>query len=92
MVQFTTGCSQLPPGGFKDLTPRFQITPAPTHGQLPTAHTWWAFIRLLDTDIYIYIAFHSFNQLCLPDYDSCEQFQNCLMLAINEGSEGFGLA
>ena len=47
LLQFTTGCSQLPPGGFKDLTPHFQITPAPTHGQLPTAHTWWAFIRLL---------------------------------------------
>ena len=23
--------------------------------------------------------FHSFNQLCLPDYDSCEQFENCLV-------------
>ena len=34
---------------------------------------------------------HSFNQLCLPDYDSCEQFQFSLMLAINEGAEGFGM-
>ena len=40
LLQFVTGCSQLPPGGFKELSPRFQITAAPTHGMLPTAHTW----------------------------------------------------
>jgi len=40
LLQFTTGCSQLPPGGFAELSPRFQITAAPTFGNLPTAHTW----------------------------------------------------
>ena len=40
LLQFVTGCSQLPPGGFKELSPRFQITSVPTHGRLPTAHTW----------------------------------------------------
>ena len=35
-----SGCSQLPPGGFKDLRPSFQIISTPTHGRLPTAHTW----------------------------------------------------
>lgn len=40
LLQFTTGSSQLPPGGFKELSPRFQLTPAPTFGNLPTAHTW----------------------------------------------------
>lgn len=40
LLQFTTGCSQLPPGGFRELSPRFQITAAPTFGSLPTAHTW----------------------------------------------------
>ena len=40
MLQFVTGCSQLPPGGFKELHPPFTITHAPTHGRLPTAHTW----------------------------------------------------
>ena len=40
LLQFVTGCSQLPPGGFKELNPKFQITSAPTHGHLPTAHTW----------------------------------------------------
>ncbi|CAH1403854.1 unnamed protein product [Nezara viridula] len=72
LLQFTTGSSQLPPGGFKELSPRFQLTPAPTFGNLPTAHT-------------------CFNQLCLPDYDSYEQFERALLLAINEGTEGFGM-
>lgn len=40
LLQFTTGSSQLPPGGFGDLNPMFQIMPAPWHGNLPTAHTW----------------------------------------------------
>ena len=33
----------------------------------------------------------SFNQLCLPEYTSCEQFHTSLMIALNEGSEGFGM-
>ena len=33
----------------------------------------------------------SFNQLCLPDYESIEQFHSALLLAINEGNQGFGL-
>ncbi|XP_057672258.1 apoptosis-resistant E3 ubiquitin protein ligase 1 isoform X1 [Diorhabda carinulata] len=72
LLQFTTGCSQLPPGGFRELTPRFQITAAPTFGNLPTAHT-------------------CFNQLCLPDYDCYEHFEKSLLLAISEGTEGFGM-
>ena len=40
LLQFVTGCSQLPPAGFKDLDPQFTITASPTHGRLPTAHTW----------------------------------------------------
>lgn len=72
LLQFTTGCSQLPPGGFSELNPKFQITAAPTYNTLPTAHT-------------------CFNQLCLPDYDSIEKFHKALMIAINEGSQGFGM-
>ncbi|XP_050303094.1 apoptosis-resistant E3 ubiquitin protein ligase 1 isoform X2 [Anthonomus grandis grandis] len=72
LLQFATGCSQLPAGGFAELAPRFQITAAPTFGNLPTAHT-------------------CFNQLCLPDYDSYEQFEKALLLAISEGTEGFGM-
>ncbi|XP_014682029.1 PREDICTED: apoptosis-resistant E3 ubiquitin protein ligase 1-like [Priapulus caudatus] len=73
LLQFTTGCSQLPPGGFSELIPKFQISATPAFGTLPTAHT-------------------CFNQLCLPDYNSLEDFQRALLLAINEGSEGFGMA
>ena len=40
LLQFVTGCSQLPPGGFRELNPRFTVTSAPTTGRLPTAHTW----------------------------------------------------
>lgn len=72
LLQFTTGCSRLPPGGFSQLSPHFQISSAHTYGVLPTAHT-------------------CFNQLCLPDYDSYEQFERALLLAIKEGSEGFGM-
>ncbi|CAH0777685.1 unnamed protein product [Bemisia tabaci] len=72
LLQFTTGSSQLPAEGFKELSPKFQLTPAPTFGSLPTAHT-------------------CFNQLCLPDYDTYEQFEKALLLAISEGTEGFGM-
>jgi apoptosis-resistant E3 ubiquitin protein ligase 1 len=33
-----------------------------------------------------------FNQLCLPDYESYEQFERALIIAISEGSEGFGMS
>jgi len=33
----------------------------------------------------------SFNQLCLPTYDSYEELHKLLKLAISEGSEGFGM-
>ncbi|XP_014226475.1 apoptosis-resistant E3 ubiquitin protein ligase 1 isoform X1 [Trichogramma pretiosum] len=72
LLQFTTGCSQLPPGGFQQLSPRFQITAAPTFENLPTAHT-------------------CFNQLCLPDYECYDHFEKALLLAISEGTEGFGM-
>lgn len=32
----------------------------------------------------------SFNQLDLPEYESEEKLKQCLLLAIREGSEGFG--
>ena len=33
----------------------------------------------------------SFNQLCLPEYESMEQFHQMLIVAINEGNQGFGM-
>eukprot|EP00794_Sanderia_malayensis_P020096 gene20096-22066_t len=73
LIQFTTGCSQLPPGGFKDLFPKFQISAFPGLDALPSAHT-------------------CFNMLCLPNYSSKDEFQKLLIIGLNEGSEGFGLA
>ncbi|XP_055594596.1 apoptosis-resistant E3 ubiquitin protein ligase 1 isoform X2 [Uranotaenia lowii] len=52
LLQFTTGCSQLPPGGFQELNPRFQITAAPTFGNLPTAHTCFNQLCLPDYESY----------------------------------------
>lgn len=58
LLQFTTGSSQLPPGGFKDLNPQFQIIPAPSYGNLPTAHTWLV-------KLYIYLIFSFFFSILL---------------------------
>jgi len=39
LLQFATGSSLLPHGGFKALNPKFSIALSSTYGQLPTAHT-----------------------------------------------------
>ncbi|XP_059144171.1 apoptosis-resistant E3 ubiquitin protein ligase 1-like [Physella acuta] len=72
LLQFITGSSQLPPGGFSELVPKIQLSSAPTYNSLPSSHT-------------------CFNQLCLPDYDNMETFHHMLLIAINEGNQGFGL-
>ncbi|KAK2550821.1 Apoptosis-resistant E3 ubiquitin protein ligase 1 [Acropora cervicornis] len=72
LVQFITGSSQLPPGGFAEISPQIQISSVPTTDSLPSAHT-------------------CFNQLCLPSYSSFTEMQKKLVLAINEGSEGFSM-
>ncbi|CAH1791950.1 unnamed protein product [Owenia fusiformis] len=50
LLQFTTGCSQLPPGGFAELNPHFTISPSPMYGVLPTAHTCFNQLCLPDYD------------------------------------------
>lgn len=92
LLQFTTGSSQLPPGGLAELSPKLQIAASPCFATLPTAHTWYYFIVLKVTPSNIFLFEScSFNQLCLPDYENYEQFERALLIAINEGSEGFGL-
>ena len=105
LLQFTTGSSQLPPGGLAELSPRFQIVASPSFGLLPTAHTWYILNRVsywckrrrisYGDAMLILVSLAdrvpSFNQLCLPDYDTYESFEKALLLAIKEGSEGFGL-
>lgn len=39
LLQFTTGSSQLPPGGFGELNPKVQLSPYHRHNALPIAHT-----------------------------------------------------
>uniref|UniRef100_A0A3P9DU54 HECT-type E3 ubiquitin transferase n=1 Tax=Maylandia zebra TaxID=106582 RepID=A0A3P9DU54_9CICH len=52
LLQFTTGSSQLPHGGFNTLCPSFQIIAAPTHSTLPTAHTCFNQLCLPTYDSY----------------------------------------
>lgn len=81
-VQFITGTSKVPLGGFAKLQgsngiQKFQIykdfNSTATGTRLPTAHT-------------------CFNQLHLPEYDSYEQLRSSLLTSISEGGQGFGFA
>jgi E3 ubiquitin-protein ligase HUWE1 len=77
-LQFVTGTSKVPLGGFKSLqgmegTQHFSVHKAYNTALLPTAHT-------------------CFNQLDLPNYDSTDELREKLLIAIKEGSEGFGFA
>ena len=77
LLQFVTGTSKVPLGGFAALQgisgpQRFQIQRAyGAADRLPSAHT-------------------CFNQLDLPEYGSKEQLAARLRMAISEGHEGFG--
>jgi E3 ubiquitin-protein ligase HUWE1 len=78
-LQFVTGTSKVPLGGFGSLqgmrgAQRFSIHKAyGSAGLLPSAHT-------------------CFNQLDLPVYVTQEELREKLLLAVKEGSEGFGFA
>jgi len=77
-IQFITGTSKVPIGGFRALqgmsgVQRFQIHRGSGIDRLPTSHT-------------------CFNQLDLPDYSSPESLADKLRLAITEGATGFGFA
>lgn len=95
LLQFATGCSQLPSGGFSvsfslvkcvRILIKFhfffsqELNPK---FQITAAPTM---ANRLPT------AHTCFNQLCLPDYESYEQFERALIIAISEGSEGFGMS
>lgn len=79
LLQFVTGTSKVPVGGFSELQAisgrqKFQIHKAfGSTDRLPTAHT-------------------CFNQLDLPQYNTKEQLKERLLMAIHEGKEGFGFA
>lgn len=79
LLQFVTGTSKVPVGGFSELQAisgrqKFQIHKAyGDEDRLPTAHT-------------------CFNQLDLPEYSSKDRLKERLLMAIHEGKEGFGFA
>jgi E3 ubiquitin-protein ligase HUWE1 len=79
LVQFVTGTSKVPLGGFATLQgvhgpQRFSIHKAfGPPDRLPTAHT-------------------CFNQLDLVEYETKEQLKERLLTAISEGAVGFGFA
>ncbi|KAI0983462.1 hypothetical protein GJ496_002586 [Pomphorhynchus laevis] len=78
-IQFVTGTSRVPLGGFANLEgmngqQKFQIhKDERSTDRLPCAHT-------------------CFNQLDLPAYESYDKLRSSLLTAINECTTGFGLA
>ena len=78
LLQFVTGSSKVPLGGFSHLMGNngimlFTIQKLPRSEKLPIAHT-------------------CFNTLDLPDYSSIDILRDKLLLAISECNEGFGIA
>jgi E3 ubiquitin-protein ligase HUWE1 len=77
LIQFVTGTSKVPVGGFKNLVgssgpQKFNVHKVYGNtNRLPTSHT-------------------CFNQLDLPQYKDEFELYDRLLLAIKEGSEGFG--
>ncbi|AOA69338.1 E3 ubiquitin-protein ligase [Komagataella phaffii] len=78
LLQFATGTSKVPLGGFKELTGVDGVSKFSIHrdygstDRLPSSHT-------------------CFNQIDLPEYESYETLRGSLLLAVTEGHEGFGL-
>lgn len=96
VLSFATGTSRVPLSGFVDLqgvqgVQRFSIHRA--YGEsdrLPQAHTCKPILSSLLLGTKCRPA--GFNQIDLPQYSSYEMLRQQLLLAINEGGEGFGFA
>ncbi|XP_028409718.1 LOW QUALITY PROTEIN: apoptosis-resistant E3 ubiquitin protein ligase 1-like [Dendronephthya gigantea] len=70
LLQFTTGSSQLPPGGFACLTPKFSFSSSPIRNGLPRAHTCFNQLVLPD-----YTSYEEFDRcLHLAITEGCEGF------------------
>jgi E3 ubiquitin-protein ligase HUWE1 len=98
VLSFATGTSRVPLNGFVDLqgvqgVQRFSIHRAyGDSNRLPQAHTCKS---LAETNRGVDLIGHislGFNQIDLPQYTSYEMLRQQLLLAIEEGSEGFGFA
>lgn len=78
-VQFVTGTSKVPLEGFASL----QGIRGPQKFSIHKAYTSKSSLPTAHT---------CFNQLDLPEYSSYEELRDKLLIAIKEGSEGFGFA
>lgn len=83
LLQFATGTSHVPAGGFSELygnsgPSKFCIDYLDNPSALPRAHTWYvcAYVRIM----------HSFNRIDLPKYSTYEELVNKLTMAIDETS------
>lgn len=79
LLQFVTGTSKVPLNGFKELTGVSGVCKFSIHRDYGSTD------RLPSSHT-------CFNQLNLPAYSSYETLRGSLLLAINEGHEGFGIA
>ncbi|KAH3899481.1 E3 ubiquitin-protein ligase TOM1 SCDLUD_004925 [Saccharomycodes ludwigii] len=79
LLQFVTGTSKVPLNGFKELAGVNGVSKFSIHKD------YGATDRLPSSHT-------CFNQLDLPAYDSYETLRKALLLAINEGHQGFGIA
>jgi E3 ubiquitin-protein ligase HUWE1 len=68
LLQFTTGSSLLPHGGFKELQPAFRITLTNTTGKLPLAHTCFSEICLSTHN-----SFEEFNRALRTAINECTE-------------------
>ena len=79
LLQFVTGTSKVPLNGFRELSGVSGVCKFSIH------RDYGSIDRLPSSHT-------CFNQLNLPAYESYETLRSALLLAINEGHEGFGLA
>lgn len=79
LLQFVTGTSKVPLNGFKELSGVNGICKFSIH-------------RDYGSNDRLPSSHTCFNQLNLPSYNSYETLRGSLLIAINEGHEGFGLA
>lgn len=79
LLQFVTGTSKVPLNGFKELSGVNGVSKFSIHRDYGSTE------RLPSSHT-------CFNQLDLPAYSSYETLRGSLLLAINEGHEGFGIA
>lgn len=98
LLQFVTGTSRVPIGGFAYLKGHegislFTILKTDHVDSLPTAGTWFVFLFVYYHEICSNILFlFSFNLLRLPSYPSKEIMKEKLEIAVISGSRGFSFA